>query len=168
MELMMVVMLIALVGSMAVPSFRQYSRNSRVTATQNDLITALSFARSEALKRSLPITVCASANGTSCVGNASGWVSGWIAFSDNTGTVGVVNTGANGDEILQVWSAPGGETTVAASTPYVQYQPVGSAQFSGGTPATFDLAYPNCSGKSSHHLSVSLVGSPRAEIRNCS
>jgi type IV fimbrial biogenesis protein FimT len=168
MELMMVIMLIALVGSMAVPSFRSYTRNSRVTATQNDLVTALSVARSEALKRSLPVTVCASTNGTSCAGNAAKWVGGWIAFTDNTGALGVVNSGTNGDEILQVWGAPGGETTIAASSHYVQYQPVGTAGFDGATPATFDLAWPHCTGKSTRHVSVSLVGSPRAEIKSCS
>jgi type IV fimbrial biogenesis protein FimT len=166
-ELMMVLVVMAILGSMAVPAFREYTRASRVTASQNDLTTALNFARSEALKRSLPVTVCPSSNGTSCLGNTAGWVSGWIAFTDNTGTIGVVNTGTNGDEVLQSWSAPGGDIQVSANSTYIQYQPVGSAVFSGGSPATFDLKWSGCKGKAKRHLSITLVGSPRSELLAC-
>jgi type IV fimbrial biogenesis protein FimT len=167
-ELMVVILIIAVLAGIAVPTFRQYTRSSRVTATQNDLITALSFARSEALKRSIAVSVCPSADGTSCSGSAAtGWLSGWIAFTDNTGAPGFVDAGANGDEVLQVWPALTGDVTLVANSTYVQYQPVGTAQFSVAPPGTFDIAWTNCTGKFKHHLSVMFVGSPRAELMSC-
>ena len=54
------------------PSFNDYNRNSRTLAAQNDLVTALNLARSEAVQRSLRVSVCASSDGASCTGNACG------------------------------------------------------------------------------------------------
>jgi type IV fimbrial biogenesis protein FimT len=166
-ELMVVILLIAILSGFAVPGFQQYTRNSRAIAAQNDLVTAISVARSEALKRSAAVTVCASSNGTSCTGTATTWANGWIVFTDATGTAGVVDAGANGDQVLQRWLAPGGTTTFTASAAYMQFQPIGSAQFPGASPASFDLAWTGCHGHFKRRLTLFPVGSPQSETKDC-
>ena len=47
---------------LAVPSFLDTMRNNRLVAQNNEFIGALNFARSEALKRSDFVSVCASAD----------------------------------------------------------------------------------------------------------
>jgi type IV fimbrial biogenesis protein FimT len=164
---MVAILIVAILGSMAVPGFQQYTRNSRAIAAQNDLVTAINLARSEALKRSAAVTVCPSANGTSCTGTATSWSSGWIVFTDATGTAGAVDAGTNGDEVLQRWAAPGGTTTFTATAPYVQFQPIGSATFTGGSPASIDLAWAGCHGHFKRRITVFPVGSPQSETQDC-
>jgi prepilin-type N-terminal cleavage/methylation domain-containing protein len=65
-ELMFAVAVLALILGIGVPSFGDFVRNSRMSAAANDLITDLSVARSEAVKRRVPISLCKSANGTNC------------------------------------------------------------------------------------------------------
>ena len=93
-ELMTAILVLGVLLAMAIPSYREMTRNNRVAGTQNDLITSLAIARSEALHRSRSVTVCASSNGTSCTGVAD-WVKGWIVFTD-AGTAGSVDS--PGDE----------------------------------------------------------------------
>ncbi len=57
------------------------------------------LAKSEAVKRSSPATICSSTNGTACNGGAV-WSNGWIVFSD-TNNDGVVDAG---EQIIQVGS----------------------------------------------------------------
>jgi prepilin-type N-terminal cleavage/methylation domain-containing protein len=87
-ELMISIALIGILLALAGPSFRDFTSSNRVTAANNDLITAFNLARGEASRRSTPVTICASADGTTC-GDATNWASGWIVFQ-NPGTAGVI------------------------------------------------------------------------------
>src|SRR5262245_60959819 len=100
-ELMIALTVLGILLGLAVPGFREFTRQNRVTAAQNDLATAINLTRSEALRRSTPTSLCASADGASCA-SAANWGSGWIVFSDGTGTQGTVDS--PGDEIVQRWS----------------------------------------------------------------
>jgi type IV fimbrial biogenesis protein FimT len=101
MELMVSLAVLGVLLGFAVPSFREFTRQNRVTAAQNDLATAINLARNEALKRSGSASICASSDGVSC-GSVNDWRSGWIVFSDMSGTPGALDV--PGDEVLQRWS----------------------------------------------------------------
>lgn len=78
------VMSLAIVGvltSLAVPSLRDVTRNSRMTTEVNGLMAALNTTRSEAIKRGSAVTVCKSPSGTKC-SDDSEWREGWIMFTD--------------------------------------------------------------------------------------
>ena len=72
-ELMITVAVLAILLSLGVPSFAETIRNNRVAAQTNELVTALSLARSEASKRGMPVSVCAGA--AACGGAAGVWAS---------------------------------------------------------------------------------------------
>ena len=84
--------LMVLVG-LGVPSFVSAMKNSKLNEDYSLLVGSLYLARSEAVKRSSNVTVCARATDTSCGDN---WDNGWLVFSDNTangsGSAGVVDT----------------------------------------------------------------------------
>jgi type IV fimbrial biogenesis protein FimT len=92
-ELITVMLIAAVLGTIALPSFRYVTTSNRVSTEVNSLLGDMQYARSEAIKEGQPITICPSANPTapapSCTG-ATSWESGWIVFSDpdNTQTVG--------------------------------------------------------------------------------
>jgi type IV fimbrial biogenesis protein FimT len=157
-ELMVAVSVLAVLAGMAAPSFREFSSNTRVTATHNDLITSLNLARSEALRRGVPVTVCASANAVAC-GLATDWVSGWIVFQ-NPGTAGVIESG---DDVVQKWNSPVGNIRLAASRAFLQYQPTGVVTAAG----TFDVSYQNCGGLHRRHVQVAASGALATQLQSC-
>ena len=60
MELMVVLALASIMVALAVPSMQQFARNNRLTTAANDMLHAVSLARTEAIKRqSSSVTVCA-------------------------------------------------------------------------------------------------------------
>ena len=85
-ELMMVVVVAGILLGLGVPSFREFQRNSAMTSAANDLITGLLAARAEAVKRQVPVTLCASpdplAANPVCSQNGAGANGGFIVWVD--------------------------------------------------------------------------------------
>ena len=83
-ELMLVVTIVGLLLAFAVPAMGNFFRNARITGAANDVMAALHFARSEAIKRRVPVTLCTSADpqnaNPAC--DASALLTGWVAFVD--------------------------------------------------------------------------------------
>src|SRR5262245_48500986 len=102
-ELMTALTVLAVLLGLAVPTFREYTRNNRVATAQNDLVTAFTYARSEALHLSTPVSVCASGDGATC---GNDWAKGWMVFVDSGATQGSVDAGDDNEKVLQVWNAP--------------------------------------------------------------
>ena len=90
-ELMVVVAIAGVLMAIAVPAMGNFIRNGRITGAANDVMAALHFTRSEAIKRRVPATLCTSTNalnadstaktGATCA--ASALLTGWIVFVDN-------------------------------------------------------------------------------------
>ena len=84
-ELMVVVALIAITLSFAVPSFQGFLDRARTDAAAAELAGLLSLARSEAIRRNAPVTICraTAANSTTCAQDSqSDWSGRWILFQD--------------------------------------------------------------------------------------
>ena len=94
MELLLAIAVLAIVTTAALPAFNQFIQTNRLSGQSNELVTALQFARSEALKRGEVVRVCASSDGEACGGN---WNQGLIALVDPADTA----------EVVRVWGAPG-------------------------------------------------------------
>ena len=102
-ELIMVVLIAALLLTLAAPEFITVTRNNRLTNQIAQVSYALNLARSEAVKRAIPVTMCKSSTGTDCETSGVNWESGWIVFSDNDGDQ-TVDAG-DGDTIVQLTQA---------------------------------------------------------------
>ncbi|KEQ15013.1 GspH/FimT family pseudopilin [Endozoicomonas numazuensis] len=106
-ELMITVAILAILASIAYPSFDASIQNSRITSQTNRILGALQFARSEASARNVAITVCGSNNQAAC--NDTDWSDGFIVLE-----------GAN---VLQVFDRlEGGNQVSLGLTP----EPVGN------------------------------------------
>ena len=80
-ELLIVMAMIAIVGSIAAPSFDSSISRNNVQSMRDSLFNALRYARSEAVKRKMPVGVCASADQITCA-NDTNWHLGWVVFVD--------------------------------------------------------------------------------------
>jgi len=130
-ELMITLAVAAILLSQAVPSFLTMLQDNRIVTQANDFVTSLNVARSEAVKRGDRVTICKSANNTSCAGGGD-WQQGWIIFTDSNSDATVNNT----DEILRTHGSLDSNLTlsgvIGSVTSYVSYTNNGSSQIVGG------------------------------------
>lgn len=151
-ELMVTISIAGILLGIAIPSFTETITSSRLTTNANELMTALNFARSEAVKRGVQVTVINR-------GASTQWESGWDVFVDINGD-GVLDdaspltpcqTNANGslseDCLLRTYNAlPGGYTLRSGST-YACWVGYTSSGLSVGSGSACTGGFPNDSFK---------------------
>jgi type IV fimbrial biogenesis protein FimT len=130
-ELMVTLLVVGIVLGFGVPNFMEFQRNAAVTAAANDLVSAIYLARTEAVKRQVPVTLCASANATTAAPTCGvGPNTGFIVFVDDINPAIVAGTDGNavvdaGELVLLQQPAPGGTIAISADSIYVTYAPNG-------------------------------------------
>jgi len=93
-ELMVTIGLGAVLIGLAAPSISEFTRASRLSASSRDLVVDLALARNEAVMRARRVSVCTTANMTSCAN--AGWNLGRLVFVDG----GVAGTIDGTDQVL--------------------------------------------------------------------
>lgn len=85
-ELLITLLVIAVILALGVPNLGDFTRNSRVSTTANDLHGSFLLARSEAARAKANVTICASADpfGAAACDGAS-FEDGWVIFVDING-----------------------------------------------------------------------------------
>jgi len=73
-ELLMVIAIICITTSIAVPSFQSLIASNRLTTWSNNLLTAMQLAKSESIKTNRLVIVS---------NIYSDWKNGWVVFADN-------------------------------------------------------------------------------------
>lgn len=81
-ELMFALTIIAILGALAVPSFRNLYHDAGRVAAVNDFLHSLMLARSEAIMRGVAVSLCKSSDGSRCTNDAPDWNAGWIVFAN--------------------------------------------------------------------------------------
>ncbi|MEO7935581.1 MAG: GspH/FimT family pseudopilin [Dokdonella sp.] len=81
-ELLIVISIIAVLTTMALPSFANLRQSSVSRSARSALSVTINQARIAAAMRRQTVVVCPSANQTDCVRNLR-WQHGWIAFFDS-------------------------------------------------------------------------------------
>lgn len=82
-ELMVALAVLAILAAIAVPGYDSLVLSSRLRTYTTDFSASAQLARSEAMKRNAPITLCSSSDGTSCDSSA-GWEQGWVILAGST------------------------------------------------------------------------------------
>jgi type IV fimbrial biogenesis protein FimT len=168
-ELIMTVAVLALVIAIGIPSFEGQIRNSRSVAQAENLVIALNFARSEAVKRARRVSVCPSTNGTSC--NALNWRDGWIVFLDSATTDNAnppVITNATSD-VLKIWDGVGVNSTIieANSKTFIRFTSTGTLGRVDNNQVTLTSRVTKCTGPASREIRVGLSGLVSVRRINC-
>lgn len=132
-ELMITVMVVAVILTFGIPNLRQFTLNSRMTSTANDLHAAFMMARTEAAHAKSNVTICASADpmGTASCGGT--WDQGYVVFIDDN-----ANQARDAGEAL-LRSHPAADSgvllRVADGASYFMYAPSGLGRLdTGGNP----------------------------------
>lgn len=154
-ELVVVISIVAILMAIGAPSYRYVTTANRVAGEVNRLVGDLQFARAEAIKQGVTVTVCASTDGTSCSGSAT-WTNGWIVFSDAAGTVATVD--AN-DQVLRIQGAVTGGDSLAAGNA-VSAVSFNREGFAMNLPGTVNITVHDSTANSGYTrcLNVTIVG----------
>lgn len=116
-ELLVTIAVAGVILTLGVPSMRQVIMNNRMTALTNDLATAVHLARTEAIRRGVPVDVCIGStqiDSTDSIatgqcnnsGANSGWNQGWLVVADPDSTPELVwSRGPAGDSPVIVTGA---------------------------------------------------------------
>ena len=102
-ELMVVIAIVAILTTIAAPSFKSMLQSSSMTNAVNSFLADMRYARSESIRRGGGVTMCRSSNPDAAVptcgsGSTVGWESGWIVFH-NTNSV---STRSSDEPLLRV------------------------------------------------------------------
>ncbi|MBB3047506.1 type IV fimbrial biogenesis protein FimT [Litorivivens lipolytica] len=141
-EILITLAVVAIVASLAVPSFQNMIATQRVRSAANDLVATLNFARSEAVKRNATVTITPA---------AGGWTDGW--------------TTASGGTTLRVQDGYEGITLTGdpASTP-LSY---GGDGRRNGSDVEIEIEPPSGSGAPSYCIEMSATGKPSSKSGSC-
>lgn len=155
-ELLFTIVLASILLLIAIPAYKSLISQNRSITETDQLIAAINFARSEAIKRHSIVTLCKSNDGSSCSGQ---WQDGWIVFVDKSAK-GQVQAK---DDILQVYKSLSKNYLLAwngsRSESYLQIGPTGSTH---GQDGTFVLCEKN-SAKPAKAVVVSQAGRVRVD-----
>jgi type IV fimbrial biogenesis protein FimT len=133
-ELMITLAIAVVLLTIGVPSFYTLIKNNRLTSATNDLVSGLNLARSEAVTRARRVTICKSADQTTCDTSGSGWEQGWIVYSDENNN-GAYDSSGTPEPLLRVQGAMGNQITATGNTNvanYISYIASGQSQMTGG------------------------------------
>jgi type IV fimbrial biogenesis protein FimT len=160
-ELLMTVAIMAILLAIGVPSFKYVTSANRASSEINGLLGDLQFARGEAIKEGQTVTICASANGTSCSGSTS-WDTGWIVFSDAP----PLGTIEGNDAILKI-QAPFSSTDVLTADrgiSSVTFSREGFTQGLGNNAVTITLHTTPVNAPYTRCLSMTIIGALSTQI----
>lgn len=156
-ELLIALGVATILLSVAVPSFRTISMNSKRAGTVNELVAGLHLARNTAITLNARVGICTSSNGASC--GTVDWNEGWIAFHDEDND----QVRDAEETILTTVSEVDGITIESIQFPNAfSYRPNGRVM--NGTVATNTGEFALCDKRGSDHAKVVILdmsGRPR-------
>lgn len=166
-ELMITIGILAIVLAAAVPALSQSVRNVRLTSLINDLTTSVTYARSEAVKRSRRVVICrANTARDGCNYAAGNWSAGWLIFIDAAAsdTATPVYSPAN---LLRISDVPPSGSTItgrsgATGRGWARYSSLGTlARASASTDVfSWDVSLANAAAERARTVQVGLAGRP--------
>lgn len=142
-ELMVTIAVVAILATVGVPGFRDLIQNNRVTTQTNEIVNALAFARTEAIKRGRAVEV-------DIVDGNPGW-SATVAFAETDG------------EVLRVFDRTRSGILIDGPVK-ITFAPTGSATAAG---SVFLQPGPGCSGEKRRQVQVGLSGQITTSRLNC-
>lgn len=107
-EVMVVVAIVAILTTLAAPSFVSLMQSNSVSSNVNTFMSDLRFARSESIRRGGAVIMCrsddpeAAAPVCNTTSGTNGWVSGWIIFENRDSATTTNLNFTTGDELLRV------------------------------------------------------------------
>lgn len=79
---LLVALVVAGILAMGAMSMGSMVRDNRRSAVINEFMAAVAYARYQALSRATPVSICRSADQSTCATDSGNWNQGWLIFTD--------------------------------------------------------------------------------------
>ncbi len=79
-EMLTTVAVLAVLAALGGPALHGLVLDARRTAGVNAFVGSVQIARSEAIKRNAPVTLCKTTDHQQCAGSGADWSAGWLVF----------------------------------------------------------------------------------------
>ncbi|MDR2220794.1 MAG: GspH/FimT family pseudopilin [Methylobacillus sp.] len=125
-ELMVALVILVVLAAIAIPAFGNFVKNTRIYTVSSEIQTTLSYTRSEAITRRVPVSVCPSIDETSCsskwenLGGHTGANVGLLVFIDS----GTAGTRDGADQVLKYIQITDPNLEITASNDFSSSDPV--------------------------------------------
>jgi type IV fimbrial biogenesis protein FimT len=163
-ELLVTLVVAAILLSIALPSFRDLIRRSRVTSASNALTGTLAYARTEAIDRGQLVSVCPSIDGTSCAGGTT-LDTGWMVYTYPAGAASA-NMGATASSlILRTTASVAGVSMQSKNAEVITFGQQGQLKSTAMATAGPKLEFITCYRSGSTGLGTSTASVPGAELK---
>ncbi|KTD49468.1 type IV pre-pilin [Legionella rubrilucens] len=151
-EFMVTLAVAGIFMAVGVPAYYSLIQNNKAVGMTNKLSASFSYARMEAIKRGIRVSVCPAANAAlNACGNGAQWAQGWIVFLDANNN----NTIDSAADVVKIQEALPAGTTVNANLGIVSYDSSGFVT-SGALNMTISAA--GCSGNNARSLAITSSG----------
>ncbi|ANI18354.1 peptidase [Pseudomonas citronellolis] len=148
-ELMFTIVILAILISIAAPSFTSSIRDSRIATASTELQGALQLARSEAVMRRSNVILCRrNSAGDNCE-NGTDWSTGWLIRQ-------------SGGDIIKVWQSDS-NLSISGPNTGVTFQGNGLSTAA----ANFAITQSSCTGQQKRTISVLVTGAAKLDKKDC-
>lgn len=153
-ELLVTISIIVIALTLAAPSFTAFQRNAQLTSSANTLLSSLTAARAEAMKRGRNVSVVPA--------DGSDWNSGWIVFVDDDANA----SHSSGETLLSSEPALAGAITSVtdpAGTTYLMFNGSGYPRLTNGAFQASSIDFTHTDSGETRRI----VSSPAGRLRIC-
>ena len=161
-ELMVTLAVLAIIVSIAAPSFNNMIANNRSTSMASEMIATVNFARSEAIKRAKPVSICPSSNGEACL-SADDWAKGWLVLVDKAASD---SADLDEGEALKYWNKLDKKAVIsfkkdATAAAYLRFNSRGMLARSGNADTdtrVFEAYVSGCKSDAGRKIAIGIAG----------
>ena len=158
-ELMVVLSIIGILVSIAIPGFGYLAASTKVKGASTELYLALIRARSESVKRNRGVQVIATS------GDETRWDEGWRVIADQNNDGDYDDTASDDDRLIAEQGVLQ-RVTITMATDNVVYRPTG--RISGAAQPAFDISSEDTEYDNLERcVSADLTGKPYIKTEGC-
>lgn len=167
-ELMVTLVVMGVVLGIAIPSFNQQLLNNNSLALGEELVSAVNFARGEAVKRARNVSICARSDSNTC-GSSADWNNGFIVFVDKAAET---SASPEIDELLQVWSDLNPNAAIdvrrnGGGQFFIRYTGLGTAARLEHPVTEIEVKTTGCTGEAAKDIVISASGAVSVSPGSC-
>jgi len=152
-ELLVTMAILALLLTSLAPAFHHLEQRRRIAGVSREFLSTLMLTRQAAIERSQRVTLCPSADGTTCLPEGQ-WHRGWLVFAD----LDRDREHDSGESVVSSHGRLDGVTLTSSRwRRRISFKPLGTA---GGSNATFTL----CAGGEADPRAIVLSRLGRARV----
>ncbi|WP_263078355.1 GspH/FimT family pseudopilin [Endozoicomonas sp. Mp262] len=162
-ELAATLAIAVILAVIAVPSMKSMLADRRIAALTHQLYGSIQLARSEAINRGYPVSLCRTVDSTTgqCIDEGEDWASGWLVFVDNDSD-GRLD---EGDDPIRVYGQQPADVQIVWNRGhYLRFDSRGQARDAG----TFTLCETLADSVAARSISISMTGRARvSDLDSC-